>query len=57
MDSNRLKKPQAVKVQYKERAKNGGSYSSAAKASGLSGGTKKTSMKSGGKMGKCRGGC
>lgn len=37
--------------------KNKGSYAAAAKVSGLSGGTKKTSMKSGGSMGKCKYGC
>jgi hypothetical protein len=34
-----------------------GGYAAAAKASGLSGGTKSKSMKNGGNMGKCRGGC
>jgi hypothetical protein len=44
MDSNRLKKPSVTKISYKERAKNGSS-------------TKTKAAKSGGKMGKCKGGC
>lgn len=45
----------SIKKVTVKKASNG--YASAAKASGLSGGTKTTPMKHGGKMGKCRGGC
>jgi len=59
-DMNKNRNTKGMKISYKERAKNGGSYSAAAKAVGLSGKAGKTGkakMKGGGKMGKCKGGC
>jgi hypothetical protein len=57
MDSNRLKKPTAVKVQYKERAKNGGKVAKATTSNNSKAVKITAKYKGGGSMGRCKGGC